>query len=316
MTQDTTSSADPAADATTTATESSTGTAPTEPAPAGTAPADTTSADTTSAEKPWANATVEFAPTASVPAIWAAGTWRPFRNIVVCRMPQGTEDKVGPVFAHFDQVTRPQDSGVVGRILLSYQGLYLHVIERKQDPEISGQRRGLPAFQQIAEEIKPYVTPYPSYWTNPSHSVAKQFYGWVPEGEVSPEREITVIVQRMKPGTEEDIARVFTESDAGGLPTETGVTGRWLYSMEDVFVHVLEQDTVKAAEVRQNHESMRPAFAKVMADLAPYVSPYDPETWQTPRDSVAQVFHRWTAPDWKPGDPEPELPEEAPSSWT
>jgi hypothetical protein len=146
--------------------------------------------------------------------------------------------------------------------------------------------------------------------------VAKHFYRWVPEGEVSPDREMTVIVQRMKPGSEEDIARVFTGSDAGGLPTETGVTGRWLYSMEDVFVHVLEQDRVKAAAVRENHESMRPAFAKVMADLAPYVSPYRPETWQSPRDSVARVFHRWTAPDWKPGDPEPELAEEEPSSWT
>jgi hypothetical protein len=111
---------------------------------------------------------------------------------------------------------------------------------------------------------------------------------------------MTVIVQRMKPGSEEDIARVFAESDAGGLPTETGVTGRWLYSMEDVFVHLLEQDVEKAAAVRANHESMRPAFAKVMADLAPYVSPYRPETWQSPRDSVARVFHRWTAPDWQP----------------
>ncbi|MGR7024722.1 TcmI family type II polyketide cyclase [Geodermatophilus sp. URMC 62] len=217
-------------------------------------------------------------------------------------MAPGTEDKVGPVFAYYDRTTRPQDMGVVGRVLLSYEGLYLHVIERKEDPEVSGQRRGLPAFQAIAEAIAPYVTPYPSYWQNPSHSVAKQFYSWVPEGEVSPDREMTVIVQRMKPGTEEAIARVFAESDAGGLPTETGVTGRWLYSMEDVFVHLLEQDRVKAAAVRENHESMRPAFAKVMADLAPYVSPYNPETWQTPRDSVARVFHRWTAPDWTPGD--------------
>jgi hypothetical protein len=232
-------------------------------------------------------------------------------------MVPGSEDQVGPVFAYYDRTTRPQDLGVVGRILLSHEGLYLHVIERKQDPEISGQRRGLPAFQIISEVIAPYVTPYASYWQNPSHSVAKHFYSWVPEGPVSPDREMTVIVQRMVPGSEEDIARVFAESDAGGLPTETGVTGRWLYSMEDVFVHILEQDRVKAEAVRQNHESMRPAFAKVMADLAPYVSPYNPETWQSPRDSVARVFHRWTAPDWQPGDPEPVLAEEeAPSSWT
>ena len=273
-------------------------------------------ASTTPTEPPWANDTVEFANTATAPATWYSGTWRPFRNVIVCRMVPGSEDKVGPVFAYYDRTTRPQDLGVVGRALLSYEGLYLHVIERKEDPEVSGQRRGLPAFQIISEVIAPYVTPYASYWQNPSHSVAKHFYTWVPEGEVSPDREMTVIVQRMRPGSEEDIARVFAESDAGGLPTETGITGRWLYSMEDVFVHVLEQDRVKAAAVRENHESMRPAFAKVMADLAPYVSPYRPETWQSPRDSVARVFHRWTAPDWKPGDPEPVLAEEEPSSWT
>jgi cyclase len=257
-------------------------------------------ATATPTEKPWADEKVEFSNTSTAPASWNSGDWRPFRNVIVCRMVPGSEDQVGPVFAYYDKTTRPQDLGVVGRILLSHEDLYLHVIERKQDPEISGQRRGLPAFQIISEVIAPYVTPYASYWQNPSHSVAKHFYSWVPEGAVSPDRETTVIIQRMKPGSEEDI----------------GVTGRWLYSMEDVFVHILEQDRVKAAAVRANHESMRPAFAKVMAALAPYVSPYNPETWQSPRDSVARVFHRWTAPDWKPGDPEPVLAEEEPSSWT
>jgi cyclase len=222
---------------------------------------------------------------------------RPFRNVIVCHMVPGSEDKVGPVFGHYDQITRPQDLGVIGRLLLSHDDLYLHVIERKEDPEISGQRRGLPAFQAIAEAIEPYVTPYPSYWENPSHSVAKPFYSWVPEEEGSPDRELTVIVQRMQPGSEPDIACVFTDSDAGPLPTETGVTGRWLYSMEDVFVHLLEQDKAMAATVRQNHESLRPAFAKVVEDLSPYVSPYRPDTWQTPRDSVAKVFYRWQADD-------------------
>jgi cyclase len=229
-------------------------------------------------------------------------TFRPFRNVIVCHMVPGSEDKVGPVFAHYDQTTRPQDLGVIGRILLSHDDLYLHVIERKEDPEISGQRRGLPAFQAIAEAIAPYVTPYPSYWENPSHSVAKQFYSWVPDGDVSPDRELTVIVQRIKPGAEPDVARIFADSDAGPLPVETGVTGRWLYSIEDVFVHLLEQDPVKAAAVRQNHESHRPAFAKVMNDLSPYLSPYRPDTWQSPRDSVATVFHRWQASDWHPED--------------
>lgn len=227
-------------------------------------------------------------------------TFRPFRNVIVCRLVRGSEDKVGAVFGHYDQITRPQDLGVIGRSLLSHDDLYIHVLDRKQDPAISGQRRGLPAFQQIAEEIGPYVTPYPSYWDNPSHSVAKEFYSWVPEGDVPANRELTVIVQRMKPGSEPDIADVFAGSDAGPLPVETGVAGRWLYSIDDVFVHLLEQDAAKAVAVRQNHESLRPAFAQVMTDLKPYLSPYSPDNWQTPRDSVATTFYRWDADDWTP----------------
>ncbi|MGY1747253.1 TcmI family type II polyketide cyclase [Blastococcus sp. SYSU D00695] len=229
-------------------------------------------------------------------------TFRPFRNVIVCHMVPGSEDQVGPVFAHFDQVTRPQDLGVIGRILLSHDDLYIHVIERKEDPAISGQRRGLPAFEKIAELIAPYVTPYPSYWENPSHSVAKEFYRWVPEGEVPADREVTVIVQRMKPGSEEDIARVFAASDAGPLPVETGVTGRWLYAIDDVMVHLLEQDPETAARVRADHESHKPAFAEIMEQLSPFVSPYRPDTWESPKDSVARPFYRWVVPDWQPVD--------------
>ena len=36
-------------------------------------------------------------------------TFRPFRNVIVCHMVPGSEDKVGPVFAHYDQTTRPQN---------------------------------------------------------------------------------------------------------------------------------------------------------------------------------------------------------------
>ena len=69
---------------------------------------------------------------------------------------------------------------------------------------------------------------------------------------------------------------------------------------DDVFVHLLEHDKEMAATVRQNHESLKPAFAKVMEGLSPYVSPYRPQTWQTPKDSVANVFYRWQAEDWRP----------------
>jgi len=219
-----------------------------------------------------------------------------FRNVIVCHMVPGSESVVGPTFGHFDQLTRPQDLGVIGRVLLAYDDLYLHVIERREDPAVSGQHRGLPAFEKIAEIIAPYVTPYPSYWENPSHSVAREFYRWLPEGgDVG--GELTVIVQRIKPGSEDDVARIFEESDAGPLPTETGVTGRWLYSIDDVFVHLLQQDPVAAEQTRRRHQEYEPAFTKIMEDLSPYLSPYRPEVWETPKDSVATPFYRWRAED-------------------
>ncbi|MFG1955132.1 TcmI family type II polyketide cyclase [Micromonospora sp. NPDC048830] len=218
-----------------------------------------------------------------------------FRNVIVCRMVPGSEDKVGPVFGHYDRATRPQDLGVIGRRLLSHHDLYIHVIEREQDPRISGQTRGLPAFQKIAEEIAPYVTPYPRYWKNPSDSVAKEFYHWAPDGQEPEDTTLTVIVGRIKPGAESDVARVFAESDAGSLPRDLGVSGRWLYSIDDVYVHLLEQNIAAAEDMRRHQDE--PAFAKIMADLAPYISPYQPETWRDHQDSLAREFYRWRAED-------------------
>ncbi|MCW3841940.1 TcmI family type II polyketide cyclase [Micromonospora yasonensis] len=219
-----------------------------------------------------------------------------FRNVIVCRMVPGSEGTVGDVFGYYDRTTRPQDLGVIGRILLSHHDLYLHVIERVQDPKISGQTRGLPAFQKIAEAIEPYVTPYPRYWKNPSDSVAKEFYRWAPEDGVAPEdTTLTVIVQRIKPGAEADVARIFAESDAGPLPAELGVAARFLYSIDDVFVHLIEQDASVAESLRHNHQ--KPAFGRLMAELAPYVEAYRPESWRGPQDAVATVFYRWQAED-------------------
>ncbi|GAB3809744.1 TcmI family type II polyketide cyclase [Micromonospora zhanjiangensis] len=222
-----------------------------------------------------------------------------FRNVIVCRIVPGSESKVGEVFGHYDRATRPQDLGVIGRTLLSFHGLYIHLIERVADPKVTGQTRGLPAFQQIAEEIAPYVTPYPSYWKNPSDSVAKEFYHWAPPGGPEPDQATaaanrTVIVARIKPGAEPEVARIFGESDAGQLPVQLGVTGRWLYAIDDVYVHVVERRP-DADAIAESHD--RPAFSKIMDDLRPYISPYHPASWHGPDDAVATPFYRWQAED-------------------
>jgi len=216
-----------------------------------------------------------------------------FRNVIVCRIVPGSEQKVADVFGHYDTVTRPQDAGVVGRILLSLDDLYIHVVERDQDPKVSGQNRGLPAFQQISEEIGPYVTPYPRNWQNPSDSVAKEFYGWTAPTPASGSNPM-VIVQRIAPGSEPEVARIFADSDNTELPAKMGVNGRWLYTIDDVFVHLMDRSDAAVAEgMGENHHA--PAFAKIMQELSPHVGPYNPETWRGPGDSMARPFYRWHA---------------------
>src|SRR5207249_2398725 len=119
--------------------------------------------------------------------------------------------------------------------------LYIHMIERSADPKESGQTRGLPAFRQVSEAIAPYVTPYSKNWRVPSDAVAKEFYSCVKTKKPTRNATLTknplIIVARIKPGAQPDVARIFRESDAGPLPAQMGVTGRWLYSLEDVYLH-------------------------------------------------------------------------------
>ncbi|NIH88279.1 TcmI family type II polyketide cyclase [Amycolatopsis granulosa] len=221
-----------------------------------------------------------------------------YRSVIVARIRPDSEEKVADIFARNDETTRPQDFGVIGRTLYSLKDLYIHVIERNVDPKVSlSKARGLPTFQQICEDIDPYVTPYSENWKVPADAVAKEFYHWTPNGNESrPANYQAVIVARIKPGTEPEVARIFAESDAGPLPVKMGITARYLYSLEDVYLHVIERaDAPVATAMQENHG--RPAFAKIMEDLSSYISPYDPDNWRTPADAVAKEFYRWRADD-------------------
>jgi cyclase len=218
-----------------------------------------------------------------------------FRSVIVARIVPGSEDKVGDVFRYYDETTRPQDFDVIGRSLLSLDGLYIHIIERSADPKVTGKTRGHPAFKEVGEAIAPYVTPYPKNWKVPSDSVAKEFYRWLPGRKPdSASTSQIVIVARIKQDAEPDVARIFRESDAGPLPAQMGVTGRWLYSIDDIYLHLLERtDPAFADAVQENHD--HPAFTRIMADLRPYISAYNPDAWRSPTDAMAKEFYRWRA---------------------
>jgi cyclase len=112
----------------------------------------------------------------------------------------------------------------------------------------------------------------------------------------NPQRNVSrgVIVARIKPGSQEAVARIFAESDEGDLPQIAGVRHRSLYAFGDVYIHLVEID----GAVGERVESVRhhPLFREISERLAAYIEPYDPSTWRSPKDATATEFYCWDAP--------------------
>ncbi|WP_327681279.1 TcmI family type II polyketide cyclase [Kitasatospora sp. NBC_00458] len=100
----------------------------------------------------------------------------------------------------------------------------------------------------------------------------------------------SLIIARMVPGSEGDVARIFGESDETELPQIAGVTHRSLYLLGDTYVHLLETDDPgqAAVEAARRH----PEFSRVSERLTPFISPYL-ATWRSPQDAVARCFYSW-----------------------
>lgn len=102
-----------------------------------------------------------------------------------------------------------------------------------------------------------------------------------------------VIVARIRPGSEEQVAAIFAESDATELPRLAGVRHRSLFMLEDLYVHLVETDDDFDASVANIRE--HPLFQDISEKLRPYIQPYNPETWRSPRDAMAREFYAWDA---------------------
>ena len=102
-----------------------------------------------------------------------------------------------------------------------------------------------------------------------------------------------LIVGRIVPGTEEEIAKIFAESDDTDLYAVTGVRHRSLYHLDDLCLHLME--TEESGPARLAQAQRHPLFVSVTERLAAYISPYSP-TWRSPRDAMARCFYQWDGP--------------------
>lgn len=100
-----------------------------------------------------------------------------------------------------------------------------------------------------------------------------------------------IIIARIKPGAEEQVAQIFADSDSSELPTLAGVVHRSLFVMGDIYVHLVETDDEfdEAVEGVRDH----PLFREISSRLDAYIEPYDPATWQSPKDAMGREFYSW-----------------------
>jgi cyclase len=104
-----------------------------------------------------------------------------------------------------------------------------------------------------------------------------------------------VIVAKIKPGSEEQVAKLFAESDESELPKLAGVRHRSLFVLDDVYIHLVELDSDFAETVDDVRD--HPLFKDISRRLDEYITPYDPETWRSPKDAQAREFYSWDAPE-------------------
>ncbi|WP_019819346.1 TcmI family type II polyketide cyclase [Saccharomonospora saliphila] len=100
----------------------------------------------------------------------------------------------------------------------------------------------------------------------------------------------SLIVAKIAPEAEDEVARIWAESDRTELPRIAGVSHRALYRLGDVYIHLLETDQPgpEAVEAARAH----PEFDRVSTRLSSYISPYL-STWRSPRDAQARRFYTW-----------------------
>jgi hypothetical protein len=102
------------------------------------------------------------------------------RALIIARMCPGAEADVRRIFAKSDATDLPHELGVLRRSLYRFADIYIHSIEMESEPTQSiHSGRTLPAFRQITEDLKPFISPYdPANWRGPLDAMATEFYQW------------------------------------------------------------------------------------------------------------------------------------------
>lgn len=104
----------------------------------------------------------------------------------------------------------------------------------------------------------------------------------------------TLIVARMELGSSTDVAQLFGEFDATEMPHRMGTRRRQLFAYRGLYFHLQDFDTDNGGELIEEAKS-DPRFVGISEDLKPFIEAYDPATWRSPKDAMANRFYNWEA---------------------
>ncbi|WP_433260152.1 TcmI family type II polyketide cyclase [Actinosynnema sp. CS-041913] len=104
----------------------------------------------------------------------------------------------------------------------------------------------------------------------------------------------TLIVARMEPGANDDVAGLFKDFDATTMPHLMGTRRRQLFHYRGLYFHLQDFDRDNGGELIEQART-DPRFVRISEDLKPFVQAYDPKTWRSPADAMATRFYSWEA---------------------
>lgn len=104
----------------------------------------------------------------------------------------------------------------------------------------------------------------------------------------------SLIVARMKPGSAEFVHDLFADFDRTNMPHQMGTLRRQLFRFHGLYFHLQEFEDDQGQDRIESAKS-DPRFIKISQDLKPFIQAYDPETWKSPKDALAERFYDWTS---------------------
>ncbi|MEU9210531.1 TcmI family type II polyketide cyclase [Streptomyces sp. NPDC048415] len=104
-----------------------------------------------------------------------------------------------------------------------------------------------------------------------------------------------LIVARMDSRSSADVARLFSAFDETDMPHRMGTRRRQLFMFNGLYFHLQDFDEDNGGELIEQAKADQ-RFVRISQDLKPFIEAYDPATWRSPADAMAQRFYTWESP--------------------